>query len=247
LEIQYSHGCFNARELIKHLNLTGQGDTVYYELIISREIIKKAQELELKVSTDDIQTCVDNYRVARRLHSAEDTLQFLSRAGLTVEELEQFCDTALLTDAVKDHLADAAKVENYFVNHRSEFDLARISRIVVETENLAREISMQVSEDGEDFHALARMHSVDDTSRYSGGYEGLVSRSAFTPDVSSKVFNAQANDVLGPFKVDKGFLCILLEELIKPELDDRLKGLVREKIFKDWASQFMKAGIQCKT
>lgn len=246
MEIRYSQGSFHAGELVKYLNLTDQGKPIYYQLIKMREVVKKAEALNLTVSEDDLQTFVDNFRISLGLHSAEDTYHFLSQAGLNIEDLEQFCHSTLLIETVKKYLADDDKIEAYFVNNRAEFDLARVSTTTIKEENLANEIIMQVTEDGEDFHSLARTHSIDEATKYAGGYVGFVSRNAFSAEISAKVFNAQIKDLLGPFPVDAGFQLILMEELIKPDLNDRLKTLIREKIFEGWASQFIQAGIQFK-
>lgn len=245
MNIEYSQGNFSAKDIIKHLNLTGRGNAIYAEIIKSRETVKKAESLSLTVSEDDLQKQIDNFRIVLGLHSAADTLEFLNRAGLTIEDLEAFCESALLIEAVKNHLADEAKIEAYFVNNRTEFDLARISIAMVRDENLANEIVLQVTEEDEDFHALARTYSVDESTKYAGGYVGFVSRGTFSAEIAAKVFNAVPGELLGPFVADGAFQLILVEELIKPELDGRLKELIKEKIFEGWISKFMGEGVHC--
>jgi peptidylprolyl isomerase len=246
MEICYPQGTFTSEDVVKYLNLTGQGNRIYFDFIKSRQVVNKAKALNLTVSDDDLQTQVDNLRIALGLHNSKDTLEFLSRAGLTVEDLERFCETVLQTEAVKDHLANDAEIKAYFINNRSEFDLARISSAIVKDENLTNEIAMQVNEEDEDFHKLARMHSLDEATKYAGGYVGLISRKVLPDEVSAKVFNAQNGDLLGPFAVSNGYQLILVEELIKPELDEQLSRRIREKIFDGWARQFMQSGIYCK-
>jgi peptidylprolyl isomerase len=246
LEIHYSKGFFHADDLAKHLKLTGQGDSIYFQIIQVREAVKKAKSLGLTISQDDLQNYVDGFRISFGLHGAEDTKRFLSDAGATVDDLEAFCEAALLTAAVKDHLADDATVEAHFINHRARYELARISVAVVANADLAREIVMQVTEEDEDFHKLARTHSLDEATRYAGGYVGLVSRETLPAEVSAKVFNARPGEMLGPFKDADGLQLILVQELIKPELDDHLKEQIRQEIFEAWASQFVRDGIHCK-
>ena len=246
MEIHYSQGAFNSTELVKYINLTGEGYAIYSQFIKMRESAKKAKALNLTISENDLQSYVDSFRISQGLHDAKDTYQFLSHRGLTIEDLEQFCHSTLLVEALKDHLADDTNIETYYFNNRSEFHLARISTITVKDKNMANEIKMQVIEDNEDFHRLARIYSSDKTTKYAGGYAGLVSRNDFPPKISAKIFNAQINDLIGPYSEDKGYRLIFVEELIKPELDDHVKELIREKIFEEWASRFVEAGIQCK-
>ena len=54
-------------------------------------------------------------------------------------------------------------------------------------------------------------------------------------------------ELLGPFAGKDAFQLILVEELIKAELDDRIKELIKEKIFEEWAFQFVGEGVHCKS
>jgi len=211
MKIVYANDTITPVEMVKFLSLTWQSQPIYREIIKRKESMKKAQELKIEISDEELQQFVDNFRSAQGLFSAEATLNFLNNAGLTEDDFEVFCEISLLAAALKDHLADEKKISEYFVNNRSEFDRARISIIVVKEENLANEIVMQVNEDGEDFHALAREHSLDGATKYSGGYAGLVSRTMLTPELGAKVLNAAAGDLLGPFQHDDFYQLILVE------------------------------------
>jgi parvulin-like peptidyl-prolyl isomerase len=103
---------------------------------------------------------------------------------------------------------------------------------------------IQVNEEGEDFHKLARKHSIDETTKYFGGYVGLVSRRMISPEVSAKVFNAKAGDILGPFERENLFQLILVEEVKKGELNDEVREAIKERILGEWVSQFLKDGIR---
>ena len=244
MKIVYSHDTITPEEVIKFLTLTGQSDVIFSEIITHREVVKKARELTIGVSEEQLQQFADNLRTLRGLYSAEEMVVFLRNAGLELDDFETFCESSLLTTALKDHLADEKKIQDHFINNRSDFDLARVSIIVVRDENLAHEIIIQVTEDGEDFHGLARRHSLDEATRYRGGYVGMISRQMYPPEVNSKIFSAAAGDLLGPFRKDALFQLILVEEVIRADLDERVKEAIREKIFRGWAYSFLKEGIK---
>lgn len=244
MKITYLQNMITPEEVIKFLSLAGQSQSICAEIIKNKEVMKKAKELKIEVSDEQLQQFADTFRTIRGLHSAEEMLNFLKNAGLTEDDLEAFCEASLLTAALKEHLADEKKIEEYFINKRSEFDLARVSIMLVKEENLANEIIMQVTEDGEDFHALARRHSLDEATKYSGGYVGLISRKMLSPEITAKVFNAAAGDLLGPFQRDDLFQLILVEEVTKAELNDDVKEAIKESIFQEWVSQFLKEGTK---
>ncbi len=116
--------------------------------------------------------------------------------------------------------------------------------IVVKKESLADEIAMQVTEDGEGFHSLARRHSIDETTRHYRGHLGSITRKMLSPDISAKVFNTNPGDLLGPFKKDEYIQLILVEEVIKAELTDNVKEAIKERIFEQGASRFYEDGIR---
>lgn len=243
MKIKYSRGIIGLDEVIKFLAFTGQTDSLYREIIARTEAIKKARELKIAAADEELQEFADHLRLPRGLFSRVDTLDFLSQNGLTVDDFADYCEAAVLMRKLKDHLADESKIREHFINNRPEFDLARVSTITVAEESLAGEIVLQVAEDGADFHALARKYSQDESTKHAGGFLGLVPRQHFSPETAAKVFNAAAGDVVGPFPEGGSFLLLYVEELIRAELNDRTKDLIKERIFDEWASSFLKETI----
>ena len=248
MEITYFQDNISSEEVMKFLALTSQSQKIFFEAIKYKEVMKKSKELGLSVSDEQLQQFADDYRAIRGLYSGDEMLNFLKGNGLTEDDFEAFCEASALMAALKNHLATEKKIEEHFINNRSEFDLARISIIIVKEETLADEILIQVNEEGEDFHKLARKHSIDEPTKYSGGYVGLVSRRMLSPEVSAKVFNAKAGDILGPFAFEREnlFQLILVEEVVKGQLNDEVRETIKERILGEWASQFLKDGIRIK-
>jgi parvulin-like peptidyl-prolyl isomerase len=243
MKIAYSQGVIELDKVIKFLALSGQAASLYREVIVRREATKKARELKIEASDEELQILADSLRLTWGLFSSQETLDFLSLNGLTEDDFADYCEAAVLIQKLKDHLADENKIREHFINNRSEFDLARISTMTVKEESLAGEIILQVTEEGADFHALARKYSLDESTKQAGGFLGLASRRNFKPEISAKVFNAAAGEVVGPFP-DNGFIrLIYVEELIRAELNDQIRDLIKERIFDEWASSFLKGTI----
>jgi len=246
LNIEYPEGNFTAAEVVKYLNLSGQGSSIYAAMIRDREVVKKAEALSLSIPDEALQASVDQYRSSRGMYNVEETLESLQRSGLAIDDLEVFCEVSLLTQSLKHHLADTAAIEAYFVNNRARFDRARISILIVDKAPLADELAMQVTEDEADFHALARKHSIDLNTRFGGGYLGFVARNALSEALSAKVFNADAGQLLGPFEMNGNYQLVLVEEVVKPELDERIKAEIQEALFMEWLAPLLQEGVQCK-
>ena len=247
MKIVYADGIIAPDEVIMFLALSGHADAVFKEIIKMKEVMKKAKELSISVSGEELQKVADSFRAARGLLSAEETLQFFKESGISADDFELFCEASLAASRLKDHLAGENEIAEYFINNRYQFDLARISIALVQNANVANEMIMQVKEDGEDFHALARQYSIDEATRYAGGYAGCITRNMLPHEISAKLFNATAGDLLGPFKKDELFQVILVEEVIKAELNDEVKELIKERIFEEWISQFLKGGVKIES
>lgn len=244
MKISYSKDVLTPEEVIKFLALTGQSQSLFFEAIKNKELIKKAEELKIGISEEELQKFADQFRTAQGLFSQEETLRFLNHFGLTEDDFEAFCEHRLLTSAVKDHLAGEKKVQEYFFQHQREFDRARISILRVNDESIAKELIVQIADEGEDFHKLARIHSIDEATKYAGGYVGVIPKNALPLDIAAKVFSAKAGNIIGPFKSENQYELVLVEELIKTELTEETKDVIKEMIFNEWASQLLEDGIR---
>jgi hypothetical protein len=244
---RYSGGAIASEEVLKFLSLIGMSSSVLAEMVKRGEIAKKAAELGIKVTDEQLQSFADSFRSARGLHTAEATTQFLQTWGLNDDDLESFCESSVMAQRVEETIASDAAIKDYFANNRSEFDLARVSIIVVEKAGLADEITMQVTQDGEDFHALARKHSVDETTKYAGGYAGMVTRAMLEPEMAAKVFNVSAGEVVGPFNCEGLYRIIMVQVVIRADVkNDEVRSSVKEAIIGKWMSQFLKGGIRAE-
>jgi parvulin-like peptidyl-prolyl isomerase len=244
MKIRYARGAFKPEDVVKFLTFTGRSRTVFPGIVRTIEVWKKAEEFGLEVSAGDLQAYADHYRISHKLYTRQDALAFLAARGLTEDDLVLYCETALLVDKIKDRLATEAKVLEYFVNNRTEFELARLSVIDVPSESLAREILVQATDEGSDFHVLARQHSVDASTRYGGGSLGFVVRKDLPPELGLKVFAAAPGSVVGPFAGEGTWRLVLVEEIIKAEINAPVQALIRERLFEEWEAQIIKGDFE---
>jgi parvulin-like peptidyl-prolyl isomerase len=243
VKIVYAQGDLTAENVLKFMFLSGTADTIIRDGIVRQEALREGNKLGIAVSDDMLQSFADEYRIARGLHFSQDMINYLKGRGLSVEDFEHFCEESLMLTQFRERLADGEAIQSYFLNHRSRFDRVRLSIITVEDVNLAQELYMRISEDGEDFHILARQYSVDEY-RNAGGYIGEVRRGSFSPDMEAKVFNAQAGDILGPFLDKKQSHLFLVDEIVKAELNEKITEEIKDLIFHEWAARFYQKGFQ---
>jgi parvulin-like peptidyl-prolyl isomerase len=204
------------------------------EAVEGRLVSEYAARQGIVVSDDDLQRAADAFRQSHRLQKAEATHAWLTEQHLTLLDLQTRLERQLLRRKVMERVVTQEEVERHFVENRQHFDRAVLSQLVAERQGVAEELLTQVREDGADFGALARKHSLHRESRQAGGFLGVVSRTALTPAVEAAVFGAAAGSVLGPFQTPLGWALVRVEELLPAVLDAAVGERIREYLFRKW-------------
>lgn len=244
MKIKYGNGSFTADDLVRHLELSGVSQWVFREVIRFREVARKARELGLAATDEEVQQAADEFRTAHGLYSADAMMAFLASAGMSVEEFESHCEVAVWFPKVVDSIATEQRINEYFAENRADLDRVRISRIIVSGESLCREILLQVQEEGEDFHRLARKHSEEEGTRYAGGHIGWVYRRAFSPEIAARIFSASAGEVVGPFPQDGRHCVALVEEVVRADnKSEAVRAVIRTRLMTQWTEEFVRDGI----
>ncbi len=89
--------------------------------------------------------------------------------------------------------------------------------------------------DGDDFAALARLHSADGSAE-EGGDLGYLHRGMLAPEAQDVVDELAAGEVSGPVQLLQGFAVFRLEERVAPKLNDfeqvaeRARGLLAREL-----------------
>ena len=132
-------------------------------------------------------------------------------------------------------VCDDQAVQGYFKLNSPKFDSIEVSHIVLDSEPKAKEMIAVLRDDPDSFDEMAREHSIAET-RERGGLIGKVLRGSLRPDVESKVFNAAAGDLLGPFASgDRTVFEIFRVNATHPaRLDDDTATEVRRLLREEW-------------
>ena len=188
-------------------------------------IRQAATQQGIEVSDEELQAAADQFRTRHELHKAAELLKWLADRHLSLAVWESLLEEEILTDKLRAKLTDGT-VELHFAQNKLSFEAATISRIVVATESLAKELRSQILEEDADFYALARQHSIDAATRPASGYAGVVRREDLVSTLEAAIFGAVIGAVVGPFKTEAGW------ELVKVEAQHPAP-LLREKRARD--------------
>lgn len=213
------------------------GDLQFIQKAVNATLVRQAAtEQGVEVSTNELQQAADDFRIAHNLHDVEATVAWLATNHLSYEDWELSLEAQLIMHKLRE-LLTAGRVEQHFAEERLSFDTATLSRLVLKDEDLARELRAQIIEDGADFYALARQYSIDEATKFSGGYSGPLRRTLMESTVESAVFGGQAGQVVGPLKTDDGWQLIKIESLNPAMLDDSMRETIKSLLFDKWLSE----------
>ena len=73
----------------------------------------------------------------------------------------------------------------------------------------------------------------DTELRCRGEYRGVVWRKEMKPEISAAVFAAKPQQVGKPIVTAKGVILILVDEVVKPQLDNRLQHQIGADLFSE--------------
>jgi parvulin-like peptidyl-prolyl isomerase len=217
-----------AEDFIKLLKLGGKFDGLIEELLTNKLMVHEARKQAVSVSVAEIQERVDDLRRARGLHRAKDTLEFLERLGVSLDDFENYIGEELYREKMLAEITSEARLKEYVQLHLPRFDSVELGYMLLDSEGKAQEIAACLEDEPDMFEELAREHSIDAETRDSGGAMGRIMRGLLPGDVEARIFGASAGQVVGPFPAGKGpmYELFIVRARYSATLDD-------EQILKD--------------
>lgn len=207
------------------------------EKIIERKIIiSAAQEAGIEVTKEELQQASDQMRAMSQLKDAQATWVWLERYGLSLDDFEEIVYITLISKKLINHLFNE-QVEPYFFEHQLDYAGAIIYEIILDDEDEAIELFYEIQEGEISFQEAAQQYIQDTELRRKGGYRGKVNRTEIKPEVSAAVFASMSSQLLKPIVTADGVYLVLVEEIIKPELDQKLHQKIMLDLYSEWLEQ----------
>lgn len=207
------------------------------EEIVTRQVVEDAvAEADIIVETEEIQKAADKIRLANNLNSADDTWAWLEKHGLSVDDFEKIAYTSFISGKLARYLFED-RVESYFFENQLDYTGVVMYEVFLDDEDLALELFYAIKEGEMSFYDVGHKYIQDTELRQKGGYRGIVRRQELKPEISAAVFAAQPPQLLKPIVTSSGVYLILVQELIQPKLDDKLRFQIVSGLFSEWLKQ----------
>ncbi len=194
-----------------------------------------ARNAGLSVSDQELQKASEQLRRQLGLQSAEKTRDWLHEERLSVEQFELRVEQDLLVEKLKDHLL-ARYGEQHFQTNPEAFSQVKLRRITVSSLNEARELFLQIQEEGGDFAELAGKLSLDSHARQTRGDLGILLNHNLRPEIRDTIFSTKKGSVTTPAHGPDGYEIYLVEEFPAPAFDTMTQAAIREELFRNFIS-----------
>ena len=221
------------QDILQQIKLSGKVPEIIEGIIKRRIITEETEKANIKIETEELQQAADKFRLHNNLHSASDTHQWLEKNLLSVEDFEEILSVGLLSDKLANHLF-SHKIEPYFYQNQLDYTEAIIYEVILDDEDLAMELYYAIDEEEMSFWDVAHEYIQDEELRRKTGYLGTVKRRELKPEISAGVFAANPPQLLKPIVTSQGVHLVLVEAIIKPELNDQKRHQILQDLLSEW-------------
>lgn len=219
-------------------------DFVWDEAPIAKQLINQCiirEELareSIDLSDDELQIAVDQFRIAKHHHTAEDTLRWLDENGLTHESFERIVADGCLIDKLRTHVT-GQHVEETFRQRRHDFDCVRVASIKFADQQTAVLIAEQIRNQAMDFYSAAESLYAQSNANSSVSVSlfTTIQRHQLATHLSEQFFTASPGQLVGPIPTQHGFELLRVLSLEPAQLDTRLRTEIEHILFDEWLEQ----------
>jgi parvulin-like peptidyl-prolyl isomerase len=223
-------------EIVHYIKFSCQIPSVVEAIATQKIIAQLARTAGITATPAEIQIESERLRLEHKLVKAADTWAWLKRHHLSLDDFEILIQTNILSRKLA-HSLFADKIEQFFYEHQLNYITAITYEVILEDIDLAWEL-FYAQEQGEiSFPEIAHTYIPNPELRRIGGYQGLRRRRDFRPEIAAAVFAASPPQILKPVTTPKGVYLIWVEEIIQPQLDDKLRFQIEQELFSGWLKQ----------
>ena len=226
----------SAQDILQQVKLSCQIPSIVEQIVTRKVVMDAAAEAGIKVEAEELQQAADNIRLISKLKTADETWEWLNKNCLSLDDFEEMVYTNVISGKLAQHLF-VDKIEPWFVEHQLDYAGAVIYEVVLDDEDLAMELFYTLQEGEMSFFEIAQQYIQDTELRRRGGYRGVVRRGEMKAEISAVVFAAKPPQVLKPIVGAKGVYLIWVEEVIQPQLNEKLRYQIISDLFGGWVKE----------
>lgn len=205
--------------------------------IIRQYVIEQELQTQqdLDISPAVTEQAVIDFRLQNQLTDPQRFQEWLASNGIDYTAFHNQVTSSFKLTKLKAQITEK-KIPEYFIERKVFLDRVVLSRIIVDSQELAEELSSQLGE-GAAFEDLAREYSIAD-DKIVNGMMGPVSRGAMPDLLRAAVDAASPRKVLKPLELEGRWILFRVEQFLPASLEDtQLKQSLENELFEQWLAE----------
>ncbi|MGI0494741.1 peptidylprolyl isomerase [Alkalinema pantanalense CENA528] len=222
------------RECMRYLQASGKLQD-FLAGILRQHILQQEVDTreDLEIGEGIIEQAIIDFRLQNQLTEPQAFQEFLNRNGSDYTTFHKQISNNFKVEKLKAAVTEP-KLQEYFIERKVFLDRVVLSRIIVDSADLAEELKTQIQEDGASFEQLARQYSLTD-DKMVNGMMGPVSRGTLPDAIRAQIDAANIADLLGPIELENRWGLFRVEQKMDATLDDvQLQQALRNELFERW-------------
>ena len=233
----------SSKQALAYLQSAGKLGTFVKEILRQYVLEQELQTRNITVNAVVLEQAVIDFRLEQQLTEPNQFQQWLVNNGIDYETFHQQLAFSFKLTKLIDEITEP-KLQESFIEKKIYLDRIVLSRIIVDTEELAEELKSQIEEEEERFEHLAQAHSLTDDCIVNG-MMGPISRGQLPDEVRSALDRAAPGDLVGPLKVEERWGLFRVEQLLPASLaDEQLKAALKNELFEQWFAEKMPVKVE---
>ncbi len=155
--------------------------------------------------------------------------------GMTIEQVENFATRELKIERFK-AATWGAKLESYFLTHKSKLDKVVYSLLRTTGQEVATELYFRIESGEQTFAELAREYS-QGAEAQTGGLLGPIELTQPHPTLAKMLSVSQPGQLWSPIQLGEWFVIVRLEKFIPAVLDDVMRQQLLNGLFEGWIQE----------
>lgn len=222
------------RDVLSHMKVRGVYRSAIYEIIESKVIDFLFDDRRVSVSQEEMSEKILEKRKLFGLVNDVDFRRYLEYHGIDQDQLESYWKTQIKREYLKKAVVSDEQIKKYFTANKERFTTAAVARIAARSRDVVERHAQEIRSGERDFFQVARDHSIDDNTRFAGGYLGDIRRGYLAPAVEREIFNAQPGAILGPFQENNIFTIYKAYAITSHKFSEHVKSMIRDQLFEEW-------------
>ncbi|TVQ47963.1 MAG: peptidylprolyl isomerase [Gloeocapsa sp. DLM2.Bin57] len=204
---------------------------------LAREIVIADAIKGIECTPEEKEMAKQRFLAENQLKNEEDVKNWLNKAGVQPEQLEDLILRKLKVERFKEQTW-SDQLENYFTKRKKHLDQVVYSLIRTKNTGIAQELYFRILEGESDFKELAKKYS-QGIEAETQGLIGPVDLSVPHPQIAEALANSEPGKLFEPMRIGEWIVIMRLENLIRAKLDRQNTRRLLDELFQQWLQEQM--------